>query len=55
MRARAPLADVARAAAASGFVPIADEARRLVREGATTRAEIERVCRSHRLEEDERA
>jgi len=54
VRARAPIADVARAAAASGFVPIAEEARRLVREGVTTRAEIERVCRSHRLEEAER-
>ncbi len=55
MRSRAPAAELARAAANAGFVPIADEARRLVREGLTTRAEIERVCRSHRLEEGERA
>ncbi|MBI5364152.1 MAG: Flp pilus assembly complex ATPase component TadA, partial [Planctomycetes bacterium] len=55
LRAGGSAAELAEAAARAGFVPIAEEARRLVRAGVTPRAEIERVCRSQRLQEDERA
>ena len=39
----------------SGFQDLTADGRRKVSEGITTRAEVERVCRSHRIGEDERA
>jgi type II secretory ATPase GspE/PulE/Tfp pilus assembly ATPase PilB-like protein len=55
LRARASVAELAPLARAAGFVPLLEGARELVRAGITTRTEVERVCRSHRLEVGERA
>ncbi|MBI5361975.1 MAG: type II/IV secretion system protein [Planctomycetes bacterium] len=50
-------ADVARLralAVEAGFQDLMAEGRRKVSEGITTRDEVERVCRSHRIDKDER-
>jgi type II secretory ATPase GspE/PulE/Tfp pilus assembly ATPase PilB-like protein len=54
IRAGAKACAIEEAALAAGFRTLVDDGRRRVRDGATTREEVLRVCASHRLDAHER-